>query len=337
MILPPTLFAFIFRTARWHQAGLAGASVAVFLLTMAPLELQRRIVNGAIGRDSFETVAWLCAAYAGLALLAGAIKLGLNMYRGWMGEVCVRKLREAVFGAVNDGNEHDATWQGQALAVVVGEVDAVGGFAGVAISEPVLQGGILLSVFGYMLFLEPWIALLSLVLFLPQCVFVPIMQRMTTKRVRRRIRLLRGVSAEIIGDWRGDGDRAASFRDRVRRVYRLNLEIYGLKFSMNFLMNLMHHLGVVGVLAVGGWYVYEGHTEIGTIVAFLSGLARINDPWGDLVDYFRNWTLAAAKYELILSVFENPDPAEALRLLQRHQRQTAAKQPAPSDYVIDYI
>jgi ABC-type bacteriocin/lantibiotic exporter with double-glycine peptidase domain len=61
------------------------------------------------------------------------------------------------------------------------------------------------------------------------------------------------------------------------------MQIYRRKFSMTFLMNLIYHLGTVGILAVGGWLLLNGKTDVGTVVAFISGLNRKNDPWGDLV------------------------------------------------------
>jgi ABC-type bacteriocin/lantibiotic exporter with double-glycine peptidase domain len=78
---------------------------------------------------------------------------------------------------------------------------------------------------------------------------------------------------------------------------------------MNFLMNLFYHLGLVGILLVGSWQVIRGETEIGTVVAFLSGLNRMNDPWGDLVNYFRDLTNAAVKYRLITRVIRAQSPA----------------------------
>jgi ABC-type bacteriocin/lantibiotic exporter with double-glycine peptidase domain len=73
---------------------------------------------------------------------------------------------------------------------------------------------------------------------------------------------------------------------------------------MNFLMNLLYHLGIIGILAVGGWLVLQGKTEVGTIVAFISGLNRMNDPWGDLVDFFRNLTNTGLKYRMIAVEFD---------------------------------
>jgi len=310
--MPASLFGYIWRVSGWHQIGLSTVAAGVFLLTMAPLEMQRRIVNGALGKDSFATLALLCLTYALLALLSGGIKLGLNVYRAWASETAVRNLRSTVYDmAVQCHESHcdDPQSQGQALAVVLAEVEAVGGFVGVSISGPVLHAGILLSVFGYMLFLQPWMALLALLLFTPQLVFVPLLQRAITRRVRVRIKTLRNIGAEMVGNWDDlGGDLRQTFDRRIDRVFDLNLGIFQLKFSMNFLMNLTHHLGIAGVLLIGGWYVSQGDLEIGTVVAFISGLARVNDPWGDLVDYFRELTIASAKYDLVRTVFAEPSP-----------------------------
>ena len=53
-------------------------------------------------------------------------------------------------------------------------------------------------------------------------------------------------------------------------------------------------------MALGGWFVVQGRTEIGTVVAFVSGLAEINGPWGDLVNWFRDMRVSAVKYDLIV-------------------------------------
>ena len=77
------------------------------------------------------------------------------------------------------------------------------------------------------------------------------------------------------------------------------MQIFLRKFGMNFLMNLLYTFGVIGILGVGGWLVLQGKTEVGTIVAFISGLARMNEPWGELVNYFRDVTNVGLKYRMI--------------------------------------
>jgi ABC-type bacteriocin/lantibiotic exporter with double-glycine peptidase domain len=184
-------------------------------------------------------------------------------------------------------------------------VDAVAGFAGTSFSEPILNGGILLSVFGYMLFMQPLMALVALSLFIPQVFFIPALQGAINRRTSARIKTMRALAVDIVDREHGKAEeREKTYRQRVRDVYRLNMEIYRRKFAMTFLMNLLYQLGNIGVLAVGGWFLMQGRTEVGTVVAFISGLARTNDPWNDLVDFVRNLANAGVKYALIAQVLE---------------------------------
>jgi len=308
--MPPGIFGYIWRTSGAHQVGLSILSVAGFLLAIAPLEMQRRIVNGALGKQELGAVLWLCLGYAALGLAAGGLKLGLNIYRGWVGEATVRRLRATVYrqatGAAGKRTGAPDS-QGETLAVVVAEVEPVGGFAGLSVSEPILQGGVMLALFGYMLMLHPWIALLSFLLFCTQLLFVPVMQAAITRRALIRIQTMREVSVGMIdGGQQPDSGQRAGFGRQIAEVFSLNMQILRRKFAMNFLMNLTNHLGITGVLLVGGWSVARDEIDVGTIVAFISGLSRLNDPWGDLVNYFREMTVASAKYSAIRDVFAAP-------------------------------
>ena len=87
----------------------------------------------------------------------------------------------------------------------------------------------------------------------------------------------------------------------VDRVFDLNMGIYKIKFSLNFVMNLLQYAGMAGILGVGGVMVTTGKTDIGTVVAFAAGLAKINDPWGDLVTWYRDFQVTNERYRLISS------------------------------------
>jgi ABC-type bacteriocin/lantibiotic exporter with double-glycine peptidase domain len=50
---------------------------------------------------------------------------------------------------------------------------------------------------------------------------------------------------------------------------------------------------------VGGWLVYTDQLEIGGVVAFISGIGRFTDPWGDLVNYFRDVNITQVKFRLM--------------------------------------
>jgi ABC-type multidrug transport system fused ATPase/permease subunit len=290
--MPQTILGYVLRYTGRHQIGLALLSIAVFLLSTAPLELQRRIVNDLAHKGPFSAILWLAATYAGVSLAEQLLKLALNIYRGWVAESTVRALRRRVL-EVEVGGDMAA---GVEIALILEEAEPIGGFAALSVSEPLLQGGILASVIGYMFFLQPSLALLGLAFFIPQTLFVPLLQSAINRRARDRILVKRGISgtiAEGANESSGAGQQAA-----IEQVFGLNMGIYWMKYLMNLLMNLMHHLSVAAALCAGGWLALEGRIEVGTVVAVVGGLGKLNDPWGDLVNWAREFSVVSVKYRL---------------------------------------
>lgn len=298
--MPGTIVEYVLRFTGRHQIGLAVLSVAVFLLSAVPLELQRRIVNTIVDKGAFATVLHLALAYAGVALAEQSLKLALNVYRGWVAEDAVRTLRVRVGG--HQDLEDSAATTGVEIAMILEEVEPIGGFTGISCSEPLLQGGILVSVLSYMLYLDHTLALLGLVFFLPQLVFVPLLQGAINRRAQSRILVKRGLSGGIVKAAQEASHEWRWARGPIERVFALNMGIYKIKFTMNLLMNLMHHSSVAVALGVGGWLVLEGRIEIGTVVAIVGGLGKLNDPWGDLVNWARELSVVNVKYRLFADV-----------------------------------
>lgn len=300
--LPQSLFRYIWRASAKHQVWLCVLSVIVFALSAVPLELQRRLVNDAIARGALDAILWLAIAYAGVSLAEGGTKLLLNIYRSWVSERAVQDMRHGIGGlTVRTAAAADtAKTGGVEVSMMLSEVEPIGNFVGMSISEPLLQGGILLTVFGYLAYLEPWLALLALGIFSPQLVIVPLLQAAINRRVERRIETLRKVSGGIVGAAaNGEAVPEKAQNRKIDHVFRLNMGVYKLKFSMNFIMNLMHHLGVATVLGVGGWHAVQGTMEVGTVVAFVSGLGKVNDPWRDVVNWYREMMVVRVRYHLV--------------------------------------
>ena len=259
--MPRTVMGYVLRFTGAHQAGLASLSIAVFLLSTAPLELQRRIVNDLVGKGSARAIFWLAVLYAAVALAEQGLKLLLNVYRGWVAESSVRALRTTVYeGEVTAALGSPSTLDtGVEIAMILEEAEPIGGFVGVSLSEPLLQHAINL-------------------------------------RARERILIKREISGAIADN--GHGGDAPSQTGAIRRVFALQMGIYWRKYSMNLLMNLMHHLAVAAVLCVGGWLALEGRIEVGTVVAMVGGLGKLNDPWGDIVNWAREFSVVSVKYRL---------------------------------------
>ena len=232
-------------------------------------------------------------AYAGVVLVQGSTKLAVNLYRGWVGENAIRCLRQHVLAYLRIARiaAPGPEARGVGAAMIVGEVEPIGGFVGSSFSEPLLQAGILLSVLAYIVHLDRWMAAAAFALFLPQLVFVPLMQGAINRRAGARVWVLRQLGVSTVDTRAASIERDMSDGKRIDRVLQLNMGIYKFKFSMNFLMNFCSHLQVVAALLIGGWMVHTDQLQVGGIVAFISAVGRLNDPWGDLVNYFRDLSI----------------------------------------------
>lgn len=298
-LLPRRIAGYVIAYSGRHQIGLAALSVAVFALAALPLELQRRVVNTLVDHGSFSTVAWLAAGYGAVALAEQLLKLLLNVYRGWVAEDSVRHLREVVSAAADRADRMGSVEEvGAQISMMLEEAEPIGGFTGISLSEPLLQAGILASLVGYMVMLDWRLALLGLAFFLPQTVFVPLLQAGINRRARERILVKRSISAGVLDKVVARTAGWGWAHGPIRRVFSLNMGIYRLKFTLNLLMNMMHHLGVASALCLGGWQVLEGNMEVGTVVAIVGGLGKLNDPWGDLVNWAREFAVVGVKYRL---------------------------------------
>jgi ABC-type multidrug transport system fused ATPase/permease subunit len=311
-MLPRQLFRYVIESTAWHQAALLILTVVVFLIEVVPLELQRRIVNDAVKMHAFRQIVVLCAVYAGVTLVHGGIKLGLNIYRGWVAQRATRDLRRRVRALENDvfpdaggfgseGPSSETEERGIEISMIVAEAEPVGLFVAGALSEPLLQAGILATVFAYMVHVDVIMALIAAAIFVPQFAFVPLMQGAINRRTKSSISILRVLSASLTNPSSGGGEREREDATRIDRLFTLNMGVINLKYVMNFLMNYCTHLQVIAALLYGGWLVLNDQLVIGGVVAFISGVTRLTDPWGDLVNYFREISLTIVKYRLLAS------------------------------------
>ena len=134
---------------------------------------------------------------------------------------------------------------------------------------------------------------------LPQLVFVPVMQDAINRRAGARVWVLRQLGVRTVDTRAPSIERDLSDGKQIDQILHLNMGIYKLKFSMNLSMDLCNHFQVIAALLIGGWMVHFNQLEVGGVVAFISAVARLNDPWGDLVNYLRDLSVTQVKYGLV--------------------------------------
>ncbi|MBI2255216.1 MAG: hypothetical protein HYU58_11400 [Proteobacteria bacterium] len=300
--MPRSLLVFIWQASGRRQILLCGLTIFVSLLTTLPLELQRRIVDDAIHSRAVNLLLLLAAAYLGVLLLQGGLKYLLNVYRGYMVEEVARHLRHVIFDGTQKLNGDHPVKQGAVVSIVAAEVEDLAGFVGDSVSFPLLQVGTAFSAMGYLIWVEPRIALFAIVLYLPQLFVVPLGQRRINRWGNIHARLLRKMGDTIVAS---DFDRHGEprFRRRFHRLvtgaFRTRLAVYRVKFFLTFFGNFLDALAPLIVLSVGGWLVIKGEVEVSTLIVFITGFQKVADPWDQLLTFYRTASNANVKYHLI--------------------------------------
>src|ERR1700730_2392572 len=130
--MPDHIYRYVLATSGRHQLVLVGLTVAVFLLEVVPLELQRRIVNDLVKHREYWSIVMLAAVYAGTVLVQGVNTPVLNIYRSWVGERATRDLRRRVHLLVSSASAASSSPEAEGIqaAMIVAEVDSIGGFVG---------------------------------------------------------------------------------------------------------------------------------------------------------------------------------------------------------------
>ena len=291
--MPRHLYSYVWKVSWKQQLRLCLLTVFVFPLSLAPLELQRRIIDDAVKNGLTDLLITLGGLYLAVLLAHGGLKYARNVYQNRVAEGVIRLLRRRIVHHDAFGAESDA---GTKQSIIAAEAEKVGAFVGESISFPLLQAGVVVSIAGYMLIVEPLVAAIAIAFFVPSLVIVPIIQRKVNELAEERTTQTRELGEKLLEDENIDTDRGDNL---IESIYGLRLRIFYLKYFMKFLNNLIGHLGPLSVLMVGGWLVIQGETEIGTIVAFISGYERMINPARDLLNFYRRLSAMRVQYRLV--------------------------------------
>ena len=286
----------------WRQAGLCALAVLVALLDLAPVELQRRLIDDAVTPGDLELLWRLAAIYAGVICLHQGAKWLLRMAQARVAESAALYTRahalgvraQARRGAVGAERE-DVRGRGESAVVMGADIDKLAGFAGEGPSNACAAAAMLGGVFGYMLWTEPRIAGVAVLLLAPQALAAPLFQRRINALTAKRVRLVRDLGARA-------GEDAGALR-RVRRLlpklYVNRLALTAVKAGMKSTLNLLNQFGPLAALAYGGWLVARGETTVGVIVAFVSAFQRLADPLRELLGFYREAQAAQVRHALV--------------------------------------
>lgn len=294
--LPQSLYAYVRRISSRQQIRLSALTVLVFPLTLVPLELQRRMVDNAIKDADLRLLLALGSLYLLVLLIHGALKWLRNIYMERTAEGVARVIRRRI---VQKGAVGAETQEGTEQSIISAEAEKLGGFVAESIAFPLLQVGIIVSVAAYMLFVQPVVAAVALAFLLPSVIVTSLIQPILNRLSEEKIKTARDLGDRVLAIGGGAAPEDTDAYPLTDRIYGLRLRFGYFKHAMKALNNFFTALGPLSVLVVGGWLAIRGETQVGTIVAFISGYQRMTDPVRELIKFYRQMSVMRVQYALV--------------------------------------
>ena len=329
------LFAYILRYSKRQQIILMLMTVASFPFYYLSLDLPKTIINDAISGSSFPVNAsidllgftinfgsfgqvhylfLLCFAFLMLVVINSSFKLFINIYRGTLGERVLRRLRLQLIERIMKFpvSRFRRTSQGELVSMINQETEPLGGFIGEAISLPLYQGGILLTILVFM-FVQDWkLGLAAIALYPLQAWLIPKLQRRVNLLNQHRIIRMRSL-AENLGEVVAgineihSNNNSVFFRDHFSKllggIFNIRVQIYKLKFLIKFLNNSFAQLTPFLFFLIGGLLVIRGDLSIGALVAALAAYKDLSPPWKELLAWYQGQADARLKYDILTEQF----------------------------------
>jgi ABC-type bacteriocin/lantibiotic exporter with double-glycine peptidase domain len=298
-------YRLLWRQPKQAQLLLIGLSLAIAVLAAVPLYFQQKLINGLAYGTTLHQVLLLGSQYAATALLTIALKLYLQYRSAILGETIVRRIRGRILATHARKRLTDdpmRTADGTVVSMLTAEAEYVGLFVGEAITTPLLEIGTLLSVLIFITVNEPLLGALIAAVALPQAAIVAAVQGFVNTLVKRRLELLRTAADRTLdaaNSWP-----EATILETFDEIFHTRRRIHIRKLSSKAALKVLAALGVVGTLVLGGWLVLRGETDVGTVVAALTGLTRIDRPWNNLIKFYRSLSLVMIRYGLLAGAIE---------------------------------
>ncbi|MBD3664702.1 ABC transporter ATP-binding protein [Sulfitobacter sp. TSTF-M16] len=322
--MPQSVYRYIFRNSKWAQVVVIILTLCLLPLAPVPLELQRRLLDDAVANGDVDLLIWLATLYVIALLAASGLKLGMRIQRELISAKIVHALRRSVYYHIYtvtppallkaSSKGEDVVDEGAVVSMLSSETEKLGGFAGAAISGPLLQIGTLCVVLGYMFYIEPLVASIALALYSPQFIIVPLFQARLNRLAGEKAITVRELGNFIVDNAEPDlldKPPPTGFTLLTDRILQIRTRFLMTKNIMKTLNNLLIALGPFGVIAWGGYLVIQGEVEVGVILAFVSGLERLGGPIRELIGSYAAITDARMRYRILLESFpEGIDPEE---------------------------
>ncbi len=309
------LFFWITHRFRGLQLILLLVIVLSLFFRVFPLEMQRKIINEAINLRKLDLLYLYCGLYIGAVLIAGIMKYFINAFQAMIGQKILIEMRQELYNHILQLplQFFHKTQTGTIISALTAELNAIGMFLGGAIAIPITSLLTFLLFAGYMIYLNPFLGLISMTVYPFELVVIPLLQRRYNTINRTRVTVTRAMAnlvneaASGIHEVQGNASFALEKTklDRlIERLYIIMRKLAILKYGIKFSNNLFQSLGPFLLFMIGGYLAIHGQFTIGALVAFLSAYEKVYDPWKEIIQYYQDYQDAEVRYKQIMDAFD---------------------------------
>ncbi|MFS8479669.1 MAG: ABC transporter ATP-binding protein [Micromonosporaceae bacterium] len=297
-----------------NAAGMAGPY-------LVKLGIDRGISPLAANGDAGVLVA-VAVAFALAAAAEYVGKRGFLTLSGRIGQAVLLDLRKRVYDHFQrlSVGFHERYTSGRMISRLTSDMDSIAELVDGGIDDLVLAGLSVVSVAGILLWLDPPLALVTLLSFPFLLVLSRWFQRSSSvayRRTREAIALVIIHFVESLGGIRAvqafrREPRNQQIFDRVNEDYgAANLRAFRLVAIFGPGIKLIGNVTIAVVLTYGGYRVLHGQTEVGVLAAFLLYLRRFFEPMQELSMFYNSLQSATAALEKLSGVLsERPSVPE---------------------------
>lgn len=298
--LPNGPFTLVLRRTARQQAVLLLVTALAMPTLYLTMEIPKHIVNHAISSASeiisiddiafsqIEFLTLLCLLYLASLLTTSALKYGLNVYRGRVGEALTRRLRLAVYRGWRRNGRPGG--EAQLIPLMVQEVEPVGSFAGEAFATPLFQGATFFTLLVFMVVQDPVLGGAALIMLPVQLAVIPPLQRRINELNRRRVTEVRRLGGRLGERQPPPGQPLSHFAricSSVRYLQKLRFDIFTKKYLMKSMINFLNNMVPFFFYLIGGYLVIKGQISFGALVAVLAAHKDFSAPVRELLLYYQ--------------------------------------------------
>ncbi|AMJ61735.1 cyclic nucleotide-binding domain-containing protein [Bosea sp. PAMC 26642] len=277
----------------------------------------RHVFDGVL-LDRLSYLMALSGAFLLLVLINGGFKYVINMRKGALGERLLQKLRFDLFSALLNFSPEamQRLKPSEAATIIKDEVEPIGGFVGDAFVQPVFLGGQALTALVFILLQNVVLGLIAASMVLIQGMLIPWLRREQIRLGKQRQIASRafagkiGEVVETIGEVSNHGTAAVErnlVAERLEVLFGIRYRLYGRKFAVKALNNLLAQVTPFLFYTVGGLAALSGQLGIGQLVAVIAAYRDLPPPVKELIDWDQQRLDSEAKFQQIIELFELPD------------------------------